>query len=245
MLLKILRVWKFIICLSLSSTLIMSCNSFSSNQSNEEAFIQAVNEVETTEYKIDSLSSVLTWIYGQDKNQHTGLVPITSGSLHLVEKQIVSGSITIGFKDIITMDLVKDSTKHTVFVNEILSDIFSENDSTQNIKIKIISVSQIQEIDSTDLNMIYPYISDFILKQPTHIISAEINIKDSIYQKDFPAIISFSHSAISIEGRMIFELDLKIKKTEPVSNTQKSDSLQQETKSKISIGMFLKAEIKL
>lgn len=245
MLLKILRFSKFIICLSFSLTLIISCNSFSSGQSDEEASIQAVNEIATTEYKIDSLSSVLTWIYGEGKYQHNGLVPISSGSLHLIDNQIVNGSITLDFNGVITMDLVKDSTKHKAFVNEIRSNIFFETDSMQNIKIKILKVSEIQESDSTDLKKIYPFIADFILKQPTHIISAQISIKDTTYQKDFPAILSFSQSALNVEGRMIIELDSKIIKTEPNSNIQKSDSLQQTTKSKISIGLFLKAESKL
>lgn len=159
---------------------------------------------------VDSVMSIITWIGSKPTGKHNGIIAIKNGEIALQEDTLAGGQVTIDLNSVRVMDLKPDSEGYQKLTNHLLSDDFFD---ATNYPIGTFEVTGLEPYDSTKLEVKDEFITEntpalikeFMVKEPTHLISGNLTLRGVTKNITFPAEVTIRPTKVIIEAK--FNID--------------------------------------
>lgn len=161
-------------------------------------------------YGIQADQSTIVWIGSKPTGQHTGTIPVASGSFSVVNNALTGGEFTIDITGLDVTDLEKDSESYNDLKGHLMSPDFFAADSFPTAKFEITALEVYVSDSITDKE---EYETDFAPKtasenmvaNPTHNISGNLTMRGVTKNITFPANVDMSGDMIKAAAK--FNID--------------------------------------
>lgn len=192
-------------------TILIACvgkseqNSLTAKNAKEE--INVIDEDLWVE--IDSSMSIVTWIGSKPTGQHNGTIGISKGQIALKNSEVIGGNFDIDMTSIKVMDLTGDKNKR--LRDHLVSEDFFQVDSFPISTFTLTSLANYDALllpsDKEEFHSDFKpaSLSQFIIKDPTHLISGNLELKGVTKNISIPVRIEYNLKKIIIEGK--FNID--------------------------------------
>ncbi|RAJ10575.1 polyisoprenoid-binding protein YceI [Chitinophaga skermanii] len=188
---------KVIISIFLSATLFMSC---AQAPTADKAVVQDADSISVNDvgdvYKLDTASSVLTWIGTKSTGGHSGEFDITSGNIYVQDSTITGGQFIINVGSLKNVDLAKDADMRSQLETELRGPNFFDVAKFPSAKFDIISVQPYKSEPGADT---------ILLQNATHIVKGNLTIKNVTKSMSFPVRITLTADAVLAQAN--FNMD--------------------------------------
>jgi hypothetical protein len=169
----------------LISMIIMSCEDFSSATGQEETNNQFYDDI----IKLDSISSVITWIISVGDQKYDGILSVKSGRLYIYRDSIKGIEIQSQTKKMRMFGTMADDS----IIQMIKGNSYFDVTSFPNLSL---TLNQLKEpsrpnTDTTDVN----------IKNPTHLVSGKLNYKGEEITLTIPVRLHQQNGKFYCQGR--------------------------------------------
>ncbi|WKN33703.1 YceI family protein [Porifericola rhodea] len=203
---------KFFSLAVVASFTMVSC---SQSPQGDEAQVSEAQEVEkisqsASSYALNTSQSELQWYGFKPTGQHYGTIGIKDGSVAVENNEVVGGSFTVDLNDIDVQDLEgEDRDKLT---GHLKSEDFFFVEQYPEAKFEITQVNPYsdatassEENENMTVKVNNEEVSEYVLDNPTHMVSGNLSMRDTTLSITFPARIDVSENAIKAEAK--FNID--------------------------------------
>ena len=159
---------------------------------------------------VDSVMSIITWIGSKPTGKHNGVISIKNGKVALQEDTLAGGEIRIDISSIRVMDIKPDEEGNKKLTDHLLSDDFFDAANFPEGKFE---VTGLESYDSSKLEVKDEFITDntpalikeFMVEDPTHLISGNLTLRGVTKNITFPAAVKIEPHRVKIEAK--FNID--------------------------------------
>lgn len=159
---------------------------------------------------VDSVMSIITWIGSKPTGKHNGVIHIKNGQIALQEDTLAGGEISIDIKSIQVMDIKPEEEANKKLTDHLLSEDFFDAVTYPEGSFE---VTRLESYDSTKLEVKDEFITEntpalikeFMVENPTHLISGNLTLRGVTKNITFPAVVKIGSSVVKIEAK--FNID--------------------------------------
>jgi polyisoprenoid-binding protein YceI len=187
---------------------------------------------ERTTYKIDTATSIITWVGSSETDRHNGIFKIKEGSIILVSlqnpadsqsvnlptkkdlDQIREAHVTINVNSMDILDLKHDPARYSKLLKHLKSDDFFHTEKYPEATFELTAIEPIKK-DSVDRTE-----NEFNIIDPTHRIKGNLTIKGVTQSIEFPVRLGLIN--LKLEASAKFNID---RTNWGISQPEKKDSV--------------------
>ena len=164
-----------------------------------------------TIYQLDSDYSVVTWIGSKPTGQHDGIIPVDSGFIAIDSGAIKGGKIIMNIAKLQVMDIPLEDEGHSKLTNHLMSDDFFAADSFPTSTFELTSVLKFdtalleEDKPQFETNNKPARLSEFMVKDPSHIIFGNLTMRGITKNISFPGRITVQDTLLFAEAK--FNID--------------------------------------
>ena len=191
---------------------------------------------EGTIYKIDTATSIITWVGANPTERHNGIFKIKDGDItvsiveNLADSQAVNltvkkdpdqinqARIIVNVNSVDILDLKHDRVQYNKLLRHLKSEDFFETDKFPEAIFELISIEKIEEDTTAEIN------NEFTIINPTHRIKGNLTIKGVTKSIEFPVRLGIIN--LKLEASAKFNIDRTVwginnlDKNDPVAKTK-------------------------
>lgn len=191
---------------------VMACSS-GGNQKTvdaEEAQDAATATAESTTFTVDTTKSVVTWIGSRPGRKHNGTIPVTTGSVSVKDGTIESAQFDMDITGLKINDIEEGTEDYGKLSGHLMSEDFFAADSFPTASFELVSVAPydstaISDKDQYETENTPATLSEFMVENPTHLITGNLTMRGTTKSITFPANVSVKEDGVTAEAK--FNID--------------------------------------
>lgn len=181
-----------------------SCNTPRPEKSIEADEEQQVTDVLETasQYEIDTAMSVVTWIGSKPNGKHNGIIDFKSGVIGIANDTVVGGKFIIDVPSLRIMDLKPTDENYDKLKTHLMSDDFFNAAAFPEAEFEITGLEPFDSAILEKHNPEYsPAYKDFIVRNPTHLVTGNLTMRGITKSITFPAKVLINEDRIRVEAK--------------------------------------------
>jgi polyisoprenoid-binding protein YceI len=176
----------------------------------EEAKDVAEASADAVKMTVDTAQSVVTWIGSKPTGKHNGTIPITGGMVTAKGGDLESASFTFSIPGLKINDMEPENEFYGKLYGHLMSGDFFAADSFPTASFELVSVaaydsSAVSDQDQFETEFTPATMSEFMVENPTHMITGNLTMRGNTKSISFPARVSMTDNSISTEAK--FNID--------------------------------------
>ncbi|MBR9998800.1 MAG: YceI family protein [Cyclobacteriaceae bacterium] len=168
---------------------------------------------EGTIYKIDTATSIVTWIGTNPTSRHNGIFKIRDGSVNVVKRDsmgsenqelktyttINNAQLTIDITSLDILNLKPDPEQYKELLKYLESEDFFHTEKFPDALFELISIREIEKDSTERIN------DEFTIIDPTHLIRGNLTMKGITKSIEFPARVDMRNRKLEASAK--FNID--------------------------------------
>ncbi|WP_162427850.1 YceI family protein [Pontibacter pudoricolor] len=156
-------------------------------------------------YHVDTAKSKLTWIGAKITGRHNGVFEITSGEMHIINKELTGGKIDLNMRGTRSDDRALNDDSNKKLTTNLRSANFFDVERYPTATFIITDVSPYDSTNRKPISKPPTLDSQLRIKDATHLLTGNLTIKDKTRSVRFPAKIALQDNVL--KARANFNID--------------------------------------